>query len=187
MAQLKYSKGNSGTAVVKLVQRLQVNLPEALKEKARTIGAGLLEETSVLLLLRFGCRCRCSSCRSRFLEPVQVMGDAVAIAALGELTHHALRVRCAVAILALRNHLVLGFVTAYARYGLMFSRRRGQEVVGFLVTSHTILVGKIAGVGDGNRHMRLVALLALGGGLLRVVRLVTLGAGRNLAVDVVAC
>ena len=114
------------------------------------------------------------------------MSDAVAIAALGELAHHALRMRCAVAILALRNHFVLGFVTAYARYVLMFSRRSGQEVVGFLVASHAIFVGKVAGVGDGYRHMRLVALFALGGGLLRVVRLMALGAGRNLAMDVVA-
>lgn len=134
--------------------------------------------------------CRGSFGRSRSFgrsgPAVQVVSDAVAVAAFRELGHHCCRVRRAVAGLACRDHLVLILVAVYAGQGFVFSRAGGQQVNGFLVAAAAFLVGNFLAVDNVFRLVSLVALLAIAGGLLGVVGLVALGTSRDLAVNVVA-
>jgi len=115
------------------------------------------------------CRCCLSSrcCRS---PVVQVMRDAVAVAAFRELAHDACGVRHAVAILALGHHLVLLLVTGYAEQGFVLSLAGNEHVVCFGMAGSALLGRCVGSVHD----------------ILRLVSLVALCALRNLAVDIMA-
>jgi len=146
--------------------------------------------TALLLLVsrflcRFGSRSHCSG-RSRCFPVVQVVSDAVAVAAFRELGHDACCVRHAVAILALRNHLVLLLVTGYAEQRFVLGLA-GNEHVECLGVAGSALLGRCVGsVHDIPRLVSLVALLAVAWALIGRVSLVALCALRNLAVDIVA-
>ncbi len=113
------------------------------------------------------------------------MGNAVAVAALGKLGKHAGRVRRAVAALALRNHLVLGLVARHAAQVLMLEGAGREELIGCLMASGTVFGRGLVAVSHCQRHVSLVALLAVCLSHLLGVGLVTLDALRNLSVGIV--
>src|SRR6185369_8893546 len=163
------------------------------KKKRReswTLSSLIHASTALLLLVsrflrRFGSRSHCSG-RAPCLPVVQVMGDAVAVAAFRELGHDAGCVRYAVAILTLRHHLVLLLVTGYAEQRLVLCLAGNEHVVCFCVAGCALLGRCIRSVHDVLRLVSLVALLAVAGALVSSVSLVALGTLRNLAVDIVA-
>lgn len=114
------------------------------------------------------------------------MGDVVALAALCEFGHHRSRMRNAVAPLALRHSLMLVLVAGYAGYILMFGITVAQQTESLAMAGTAHLVGGVGCIGNCSRHMSLVATLAVSSNHIGTVRLVALGALRNLAVDVVA-
>lgn len=135
-------------------------------------------------LYRFG-RCSCSSwCTCS--PVVQVMRDAMAVAAFRELAHDAGCVRYAVAILALRYHLVFFLVTGNAEQGFVLGLAGYEHVVCFCVAGCTLLGRCICRIGNGFRHMCLMALLAVAGALIRRVSLVALCTLRDFAVNIMA-
>jgi len=136
-----------------------------------------------MLLLSFSSRC--CRCRSGF-PVVQVMGNAVAVAAFRELGHDAGCVRYTVAVLTLRHHLVFFLVTGYAEEGLMFCLAGNKHVESLGVTGSALLGWCIGAVDNSFRHVSLVALLAVAGTLIGRVSLVALGALWNFAVNIVA-
>jgi hypothetical protein len=131
------------------------------------------------------CRC-CLSSRCCCPPVVQVMCDAVTVAAFRELAHDAGCVRHAVAILAFRHHLVLLLVTGYAEQGFVLGLAGDEHVVCFCVAGRALLGRCVSSVHDILRLVSLVALLAVAGALVSRVSLVALRALRNLAVDIVA-
>ena len=94
--------------------------------------------------------------------------------------------RCAVAALALRDHLVFCLVTGGTGQFRVLELAGAQQGVSCFVAAGAVLGWCLVTVGDVLRHVGLVTLLAVGGGLLGKVRLVALGAVRDLAVDIVA-
>ena len=128
---------------------------------------------------------RSSPCRS-YCPVVQVMGDAVAVAAFRELGHDAGCVRYTVAVLTLRHHLVFFLVTGYAEEGLMFCLAGNNHVVSFCVTGSALFGWSICSINNSFRHVSLVALLAVAGTLIGRVSLVALSALWDLAVNIVA-
>lgn len=65
---------------------------------------------------------------------VQVMSDIVTIAALGETSQHTRRMRCTMATLAGRDHLVLVFVTGNTVDTFMLGIGLAMQFEGLLVT-----------------------------------------------------
>ncbi len=114
------------------------------------------------------------------------MSDAVAVCAFRELGHDTGCVRNAVAILALRHHLVLLLVAGYAEKCFMFGLACNEQVECFRVAGRTLLGRCVSGVHNSFRLVRLMALLAVARALISRVSLVTLGALRNLAMYIVA-
>ena len=90
------------------------------------------------------------------------------------------------AVLALGNGLVFILVAEGAGQFRMLCLAGGKEAESLLVTGGTGLVGNGGGVGDGLRHMGLVALLAVGSSHLDGVGLVALHTLRNLPMDAMA-
>ena len=122
----------------------------------------------------------------RIREVVDVMGDAVTVAALPELGHHPCRVRRPVAVLAFGYGLVFILVAEGAGQLRMLCLAGCKEAESLLMTGGTGLVGNGGGVGDGLRHVGLVALLAVGSSHLGGVGLVALHTLRNLPMNAVA-
>ena len=114
------------------------------------------------------------------------MGDAVAESAFRELGQHWCRVCFEVTALALGHHLVFCLMTGYATQVLVFEGAGRKQIVSFPVTAGAVLGRCFVIVDDVFRHVCLVTLFAVGIGLFRGVRFVTLGAVRDLAVGIVA-
>jgi len=114
------------------------------------------------------------------------MGDAVAEPAFRELGQHLFRVRFAVTALALGHHLVFSLMTGHATQVLVFEGAGRKLLVGFPVAAGAVLGRCFVSIDDIFWHVCLVTLFAVGIGLFRGVRLVTLGAVRDLAVGIVA-
>ncbi len=114
------------------------------------------------------------------------MGYAVAVAAFGELGKHAGRVRCAVAALALWYHLMLCLVTGYAAQVLVLESTGREKLIGCLMASGTVLGRCLVAVRHCQRHMGLVALLAVVLSHLFGVWLMALYALRDLSMRIVA-
>ena len=120
------------------------------------------------------------------IPTVQVMSNIVAVAALGEASHHTCRVRYAMASLTGRDRFVFVFVTGDAVDTFMLGIGLAVQFEGFLVARCTHLVGGIGRIRYRSRHMRLVTALAVAGGHVGAVRFVALGTQWNFAVRVVA-
>lgn len=131
--------------------------------------------------------CR-SGCRGSFwptgFPAVQVMGDAVAVAAFGELGQHAGRMRSAVAILASRDEFVFVFVAGNASHGFMLGSCLAQQIKCLFVAGCTHLVGCVGGIGNCCWHVGLVATFAIRSRHVGAVRFVALRTQRDLAVYV---
>ena len=114
------------------------------------------------------------------------MRDAVAVSTFRELGQHCRRVWRAVTGLALRYHLVFSLMAGDASQVLVLELAGRKQFVSLLVTSGAVLGRGFVIIDNVLRHVCLVALLAVGRGLLGEVRFMTLGAFRNPAVSVVA-
>lgn len=130
------------------------------------------------------CRCGFTSCRSS-LPIVQVVGDAMAVAAFRELGHDSGCVRHAVAVLALGNHLVFFLVAGHAEQCLMLGLAGNEEIECLAVAGSALLGRRIGTVSNVLWLVSLVTLFAVARALISRVRLVTLGTLRNFAVNVV--
>ena len=97
------------------------------------------------------------------------MGDAMAIAAIGELLMDTARMGSPVAIGALGHHLVAVGMAGHTGNVFMLAGVGHQQLVGGLVAGGAVGVGRFRPVGHGRRHMRLVADTTVGLGLLRRV------------------
>ena len=93
---------------------------------------------------------------------VQVVGDVVTHAAFRELGHHGSRMRNTVAILTLGNHFVFCLVAGHAENRFMLGGAVGEQVVGFLVTRCAQFGLGFTAIGNHERHVGLVTLLAVG-------------------------
>src|SRR5512138_456376 len=112
------------------------------------LPAGLLLLVS-RCCLGSGGRRSCGRCGGRAGFPVvQVMGDAVAVAAFRELGHDAGCVRYAVAVLALGYHLVFFLVAGYTEQRLVLGFAGGQEVERLAVAGSALLGRCVATVGN---------------------------------------
>jgi len=89
--------------------------------------------------------------------------------------------------LALGYHLVFGLVAGHAAQFLVLEFAGRQQVISLLVTGGAVLGWCFLVISDVLRHVCLVTLLAVGGGLLGEVSFMALGAFRNPAVNIVAC
>ena len=114
------------------------------------------------------------------------MGDAVTEAAFRELRHHGWRMTSAVAVLALRNHFVLGLMAGGTGQFTMFEFTCCKEIARFLMAGGTIFGRRLVVIGHVLRHMRLMALFAVGNRLVGGMSLVALGAERNFTMAVMA-
>ncbi len=114
------------------------------------------------------------------------MRDAVAESAFRELGQHCGRVRCAVTALALRNHLVFCLMTGHATQVLVLEGTCRKRCVCCFVTGCAVLGRCFVIIDNGLRHVCLMALFTVGIRLFGGVRLVTLGAIRNLSVGIMA-
>lgn len=137
----------------------------------------------------FGQRDRCTliagfQC-ARF-PVIQLMGNTVAVSALGEAGHHASRVRHSVTALAGRNRLVLVLVAGHTEYVLVFRVAAGKHFESALVAGGTHLVRGIGGHEYCRRHVGLVAFFTLRGNHVGAVRFVALGTEGYLAMDIMA-
>lgn len=110
----------------------------------------------------------------------------MAKSAFRELGQHLCRVCFAVTALALGHHLVFSLMTGYATQILVFEGVGREQFVGFPVTAGAVLGRCFVIIDDVLRHMSLVTLFAVGIGLFRGVRFMTLGAIGNFAVGIVA-
>lgn len=62
------------------------------------------------------------------------MGDIMAFTALGETCHHTSRMRCSVAALAGRKHLVFFLVAGHTENGLVLGSGLGMQLRSLFVT-----------------------------------------------------
>ena len=139
-----------------------------------------------LLLLGSAFDSRCGRSLFSGIPVIQFMGGTVAVAALGEFGKHSCRMRSAVATLTGRYHFVLFFVARYARNGFVLGVTACKLIKGLLMAGCTHLVCGVGSIGNSGRHMCLVATFAIGCAHICTMRLMTLGTGRNLAVNIVA-
>ena len=114
------------------------------------------------------------------------MGDSVAVTTFRELGHDTCCVWNTVAVLALRNHLVLLLVTGYAEERLVLSLAGCKHSKCLTVACTALLGWCVSSVDNIFRLVSLVAALAVSRTLISGVSLVALGALRNLAMNVVA-
>ena len=121
----------------------------------------------------------------RFLM-VQVVGNAMAVAALGEAIHNARRMGCAMAILACGHHLVFIFVTCGAGNSFVFCITCCKHDLGFLMTRSTHAIGSIGAICNSIRHMCLMATLAFCSSHFGAMGFVALGTERYLSMRIVA-
>src|SRR5512135_2549874 len=139
----------------------------------------------LLLLLRLFLRRSFWRLLRRPRSPVvQVVGDLVALAADGELCHDAGRMGNTVAVLALGHHLMFFLMAERALECPVLGLAGGKHIVNRPVARGAKLRRRIRRIGNGLRHMRLMACFAIGGGHFRRVRLVALGTLGFLAVDI---
>ncbi len=106
------------------------------------------------------------------------------IEAFRELSHDSGRMRGTVAILALRNRLVFFLVAERAVECGVLHLAGGQGLQNFTMTGPAEPRRNVRGIADRYRRMRRMAFLAVGGGNIRRMRLMTLRTLRYLAVDV---
>ncbi len=114
------------------------------------------------------------------------MSDIVAIAAFGKAGQHACRMRCTVATLAGRDHLVLLFVTGDTGDSLMLCIGLAVQFIGLLVTCRAHLVDGISRIRDSGGRVGLVTPFAVTCGHFRAVRFVALRTERYFAMRIVA-
>ena len=102
------------------------------------------------------------------------MGDAVAIAAIGELLMDAARMGSTVAVGTRRHHLVALGVAGHTGNILVFVGAGHQQLIGGLMAGGAVGVGRFGAIGHGRRHVRLMADTAVGLSLLCRVGFMTL-------------
>ena len=115
------------------------------------------------------------------------MGDAVAVAACREFFHHIVRMRDAMAVLALGNHLVLRLMTVDTGNILMLGGAGHEEAVSGVMAGGAQLGGCIIRINNLQGHMGLMAgqavalhhILGMGG--------MAVGAVRDLAMRRMTC
>lgn len=119
------------------------------------------------------------------IPAIQVMGNIMAIAAFGETRQHSGRMWRTVTSLTGRNGLVFILMTGYTVDIFVFRIGFAVQLKCFFVTGGTHFIRRIRSVGNCRRHMGLVTAFAFSNRHIRAVWLVTLGAERNFAVDIV--
>lgn len=123
---------------------------------------------------------------ARCVPAVKVMGDVVALAALGEARHHGNRMRYTVTALAGRHCFMFVFVTGYTGNSFVFCLRLAVQLRCLFVAGSAHLVGCVGSIGYSSRHVSLMTTLAVGSTHVGTVWLMALGTERNLAMDVMA-
>jgi hypothetical protein len=88
----------------------------------------------------------------------------VAVSASREFGHDACRMLLSMAILAFRDHFVLILMTGRARQCTVLCLGRREEIICFAVACSAIYGSRISRVRHDLRHVRLMALLAVGRG-----------------------
>lgn len=109
------------------------------------------------------------------------MGYAVAIATFRELGQDALRMRNAMAHLALGHHLVFLLMAGCAEELAVFCRAGLQKVVGGVMAGRTLRIVNIVRIAYLTRHMHLMAGYTILLCLAFLVGLMALGTIRNQA------
>lgn len=137
-------------------------------------------------ILRFLLRRSCTLLLWSSLPVIQVMRALVAFQALRELDFDAGRMHVAVAILTLRDHLMLVLMAGGAILDRVFRFVLLEHVVLPFVAGGAVFGFDASRVGHDLGHMRLVALSAIFCSHVLGVGLVALGALGDLAVDIVA-
>lgn len=120
------------------------------------------------------------------IPSIQVMGNIVAVTALGETCQHSGRMWGAMTTLAGRHHFVFVFMAGNTSDAFMLRIGLAVQFKSLLVTGRAHLVGSIGSVGNCSRHMGLMAAFALGSGHIGAVRLVTLRTERDFPMNIMA-
>lgn len=124
--------------------------------------------------------------KSAGIPVIQVVGNIVAITALGESGQHASRMWRTMATLASRHELMFFLMAGYACHSLMFGIAGSQKLMSFFVTGTTHFIRGIRWIGNSSRHMSLMTALAICGGHFWAVWFMTLGTLGDLAVYIMA-
>ena len=124
--------------------------------------------------------------RSRF-PVVEIMRDIVAISAFREFSHDSCRMLLSMAVLALRDHLVLLLMTGCAVEGCVFCLGRLEEIICFAVACRAVYGSRVSRIRYDLGHVSLMAFFAVSRGHIGGMRLMALRAFRCLTVNTMAC